>query len=172
MAKRSRTTSENDNEYATALARWESEGGRDPSGWRRSPGVREVAYVQGLPRLPPGYTSQVAWGFRDPAGGLYFDFFRVYRPPQPLNGLGPIAKIDDDLSYWQAIFQPSSQSPPVCRWMNYRQSRQVIGRALTFAAFSAPWPASGPVLRLLRAAVPLESPPVREGFRLIERPAE
>ncbi len=102
------------------------------------------ASVQGLPTLPAGYTSQVAWGFRDPDNGRSYDFFRVYRPSPNSNGLGPIARIDEDLSYWQTIFWPdreSTQERPSCRWISYAQARGAqAGANLTFARFSSPLP--------------------------------
>ena len=70
-----------------ALARSESEGGRD------IPVVPAGGCVGG-PVLPPGHSSLVAWGFHGPDDGLLYEFFRVYGPPQELNGLGPISRID------------------------------------------------------------------------------
>jgi hypothetical protein len=159
-------------EQATALSRWETEGGKDPSGWDQRRRFADVAYVHGLPVLPPGHTSQVAWSFRDPAGGLFYDFFRVYRPPRPRHGLGPICQLDEKLSYWLTIFWPSGQSTserPVCRFIHYWQARQLTGPRLSFARFSSPLPMVEDTRRLLAATPTLDPPPEARPLPLVGR---
>jgi len=159
-------------EQATALARWETEGGKDPSGWDQRRRFADVAYVHGRPSLPAGYTSQVAWGFRDPSSGLFYDFFRVYRPPRSLHGLGPICQLDEERSYWLTIFWPSDHSTsqrPAGRFIDYRQARKLSPSGLSFARFSSPLPMLEDIRRLLAVTPSFEPPPDGKPFPLIPR---
>ncbi len=170
MRKIQRVRMQEEAELATALARWETEGGKVPSGREQGGRSAEVGYLHGRPSLPAGYTSQVAWGHRDPSGGLFYDFFRVYRPPRPLHGLGPICQLDEDLSYWLTMFWPPGQSNaqrPVCRFINYRQARKLIGAGLSFARFSSPLPRPEDMRRLLAVTPTFESPSEGKPFPLV-----
>ena len=91
--------------------------------------------------VPPDHTSQVAWGFHSPSDGSLYEFFRVYRPPQELYGLGPICRLDQDLSYWLTIFwsaEDAAHQHPLCRWVSYGQARKLAGPKLSFDRFSSP----------------------------------
>jgi hypothetical protein len=97
--------------------------------------------IIGLPALPPGHTSQVAWGFNSPSDGSLYEFFRVYRPPQELHGLGPICLLDQDLSHWLTILRSSedaAEQHQLCHWISYGQARELAGPSLGFDRFSSP----------------------------------
>jgi hypothetical protein len=123
-------------------------------------------YTRGLPpTFPPGYTTQVAWGFRDAGEGFFYDFFRVYGPPQPLHGLGPICLLDEGLCYWLTIFWPSdrvAKERPACRWLSFAQARKLAGSRLTFNRFSSPRAMRDEVRSLFKV----------EGIAVDTRPAE
>ena len=131
-----RVASSEQRDDSGALARWENEGGRG----RDTPVVPAGGCVGG-PTLPPGHGSQVAWGFHGPNDGLLYEFFRVYGPPQDLNGLGGVCRLDEDRSYWLTIFW-SSEDPIrrhlVCRWLDFGRARTLVGRRLAFRQFSSP----------------------------------
>ncbi len=104
------------------------------------PAAGDGGHLPGLPSLPPGHGSQVAWGFNSPIDGAMYEFYRVYRQPEPLNGLGPIWQLDRDLSYWLTIsFSPDDPTHQHPRWrsVSYRQARERAGPKLSFERFSS-----------------------------------
>jgi hypothetical protein len=120
-----------------ALARWENEGGQVPATAAGGAG----GHVAGFPALPHGHTTQVAWGFHAPSDGSLYEFVRVYGPAQELNGLGPIRRLDEDLSYWLTIFPSPEESVHqrlACRWVSYGHARTLSDRRLSFGRFSSP----------------------------------
>jgi hypothetical protein len=90
------------------------------------------------PTLPAGYQAQQAWGFRGPDGEFFYEFSRVYGPAVDRDGRGPIAQLDQDLSYWSVIWPITGQTGdehPAGRWMTFAQARQ-LQRHLSFERFS------------------------------------
>lgn len=95
-----------------------------------------------LPALPAGYTAAAAWAFHD-AGGLVYEFFRVYGAVGGTGDRGAFHGLDEDLSYWAV-----SRSVPgdaadegehiVWRWLNYERARSLTSTGLGFQRFSSP----------------------------------
>src|SRR5687767_9972276 len=83
------------------LDRWQSDGGPIPEVFR-DPDDREDAPC--VPRLPPGYQAQPAWGFRDRTGRLAYEFNRVYGPPERHDDRPPTCRLDRNLSYWSVTW--------------------------------------------------------------------
>jgi len=87
--------------------------------------------------LPPGYEAQPAWGFRDRTGRCFYEFNRVYAPPlDPFDARGPVCPLDEDLSYWSAVW-PTSGDTGAGRWMSYARARKLRGSRFTFEQFSS-----------------------------------
>jgi hypothetical protein len=123
-----------------ALGRWEGDGGTMPSP-PREPRKREHAPCR--PSLPPGYEAQPAWAFRDRTGRFFYEFNRVYGPPDSVEGRGPVCRPDEQLCYWSVIwstFGEDGDEHPAGRWITYGQARKLPGREPTFERFaSLPW---------------------------------
>lgn len=126
--------------------------------------MQAQADQHGLPVLPPGYTAQQAWGFRDVTGRFSYEFCRVYRPPSDLvDHRGPISKMDAALSYWvvtwHALGGPTTGTS-ASRSMNYAEARKVSGAQLTFSKFSSSRQMRDEIPRLLRVnEIAIEPPP-------------
>jgi hypothetical protein len=118
--------------------------------------IDAAGYQVGLPALPPGYSSQVAWGFCDPADGQLYEFIRVYQPARDRHGLGPICLLDEQLSHWLTSYTPdvAESGPPrmLCRWIDFARARTLAGRGLTFLRFSSPLQGPEHTPRLLQLA--------------------
>ncbi len=113
---------------------WETEGGNTGSGHGHSDEERA------LPVLPPGCTAQPVWGFADPSGRLYYEFYRVYRTePVYRDGKHLLEDhLDPDLCYWTVTWTGRSNNGdeyPAARWINYKQARRLHGK-LGYAQFS------------------------------------
>lgn len=96
----------------------------------------------------------------------------MYLPPQDLNGLGPVSRLDEGLSYWLTIFWPtgsSTQDKPISRWINYAQARRLGGSDLTFSRFSSPMPAREEIPRLQAVAGAAVEPPPAVTYRFFRR---
>jgi hypothetical protein len=105
------------------------------------------------PELPAGYHAQQAWGFRDTDAGFYYEFNRVYGPPDEADPRGPIARLHQNLSYWSVMWPvtgATGDEHPAGRWMTYGQARQRRSRHLTFADFSSPEGMRGELPELFR----------------------
>jgi hypothetical protein len=131
------------------LAAWEGEGSH-------ALGAAEARrhVVPCLPLLPPGYSSQEAWGFRDPSGTFSYEFCRVYGPPDT-DPHGPTCHLDEGRSYWVVLWRAhgtSTDTHPVARWMTYAQARKLSNVRLTFHRFSSPLDLRDEVPRLLGVA--------------------
>jgi hypothetical protein len=139
-----------------AVSDWENEGGSASTS--RVPGAVADAC---FPALPPGYTAQQAWGFRDPTGAFAYEFCRVYRPSAGAGARGDMCQLDEGRSFWVVIWGGRShrEDHPVGRWITYAQARKLSGAGLTFRRFSAPTEMSEEIPRLLRVA---EIPPEQE----------
>jgi hypothetical protein len=120
-----------------------------------SAGIDAAGYQEGMPALPPGHTSQVAWGFRDPHDGLLYDFIRVYSPGRHLHGLGLLCQLDQDRCYWITSQTDEQRAGPprvLSRWIDYAQASKLAGRTITFRRFSSPLPRPDETPRLLQLA--------------------
>jgi hypothetical protein len=107
-----------------------------------------------LPPLPPGYSAQEAWGFRDQSGNFSYEFCRVYGPPDR-DPHGLTCHLDEGRSYWIVLWSAHGSSPddhPVCRWMTYAQASKLSRARLTFRRFSSPVDMRDEVPRLLGVA--------------------
>jgi hypothetical protein len=93
-----------------------------------------------FPMLPPGYSAQQAWGFRDSTGVFAFEFCRVYGPPAGTGARGPFCQLDEGRSYWVVIWREqgaSAEDHPVSRWITYAGARELSGARLSFDRFSS-----------------------------------
>lgn len=111
------------------LADWEGDGGRVAA-------ANASSGAPPRPWLPSGYTAQPCLGFRDRDGCFRYEFNRVYGPPDRLDELGPICRLDEGLSYW-GMTRTDSPGTPATRRMTYGQARMVLGSRLTFERFSS-----------------------------------
>jgi hypothetical protein len=146
--------------FTTALARWENEGGKSAA----ITVIDGGGFVEGLPPLPPGHMTQVAWGFRDPVDGMLYELHRVYLPARDLHGLGPTHRLDEDLSYWLTSYrvEAGDHAHPrlLCRWIDYAGARRLVGPGLTFLQFSSPLPRADQTPRSLQLrTADIEPPP-------------
>ncbi|MCC6751526.1 MAG: hypothetical protein IT371_27990 [Deltaproteobacteria bacterium] len=94
------------------------------------------------PTLPQGYDAQPAFGFSDATGRYSYEFNRVYGPMDSSGGRGPIARLDEDRSYWAvgwSTFEGTEEERPMGRWLTYAQARKLPGPRLTFERFSSVW---------------------------------
>jgi hypothetical protein len=92
------------------------------------------------PTLPAGYQAQEAWGFRDQDGGVLYEFSRVYGPAVDNDGRGPVAQLDQNLSYWSVIWPITGQTDDqhrAGRWITYGQAHRMRDH-LSFERFSSP----------------------------------
>lgn len=122
-----------------------------------------------LARLPIGYQTLPCWGFHDDSGRFSYEFSRVYGPPAERNGRGPIASVDEGLSYWNVVWPIRSaggEEHPTGRWINYTEARKLLGAHLTFERFSSPIHFRYELPALLRVAepVPEETGPRAKGI--------
>jgi hypothetical protein len=107
-----------------------------------------------LPALPAGYTAAAAWGFRD-AGGLVYEFFRVYSNVGGTGDRGAFVALDEDLSYW-AVSWPvpggaaDEDEHIAWRWLNYERVRLLTGASMGFQRFSSPLAMREEIPRLLQ----------------------
>jgi hypothetical protein len=95
-----------------------------------------------LPALPAGYTAAAAWAFHD-AGGLVYEFFRVYGASEGTGDRGAFVGLDEDLSYWavsRAVPGAAADEDEhvLWRWLNYERARSLTGAGLEFQRFSSP----------------------------------
>jgi hypothetical protein len=111
------------------LADWEGEGGRVAA-------ANVSSDTPPWPWLPSGYTAQPCLGFRGLEGRLYYEFNRVYGPPDRLDARGRICQLDEGRSYW-GITCNDSRGLPTTRRITYSQARTVLGSRLTFERFSS-----------------------------------
>jgi hypothetical protein len=94
-----------------------------------------------FPTLPSGFSAAAAWGFHD-AGGLAYEFFRVYGPVGGTGDRGAFVQLDEDLSYW-AVSWPMpadadhAEEHVAWRWLNYERARSFVGKGLGFKRFSS-----------------------------------
>ena len=109
-----------------------------------------------LPALPAGYSAAAAWGFHD-AGGLAYEFFRVYSGVEGTGDRGSFCQLDEDLSYW-AVSWPvpggtaNEDEHIVWRWLNYERARSLTGTNLGFQRFSSPLAMREEIPRLLKVS--------------------
>jgi hypothetical protein len=109
-----------------------------------------------LPALPAGYSAAAAWGFHD-AGGLVYEFFRVYGRVEGTGDRGSFVQLDEDLSYW-AVSWPvpggaaNEDEHVVWRWLNYERARSLTGTRLAFQRFSSPLAMREELPRLLKVS--------------------
>lgn len=125
-----------DSKPDVALSSWEGDGGS--TFISDAPGSRSVPC---FPSLPPGYSAQQAWGFRDPTGAFSYDFHRVYGPPGGTGARGPFCQLDEGRSYWAVIWRAhgaAAEDHPVGRWITYARARRLYKPRLTFQRFSSP----------------------------------
>src|SRR5688500_10095054 len=82
----------------------------------------ESDLVPCFPTLLPGYGAQQAWGFRDLARGLAYEFCRVYGPSASGGARGAFCQLDEGSSYWVVIWGvrgTAVEDHPVGRWITY-----------------------------------------------------
>jgi hypothetical protein len=106
-----------------------------------------------LPALPAGYTAAAAWGFHD-AGGLAYEFFRVYSAVEGTGDRGSFCQLDEDLSYWAASWSvpggaADEDEHVVWRWLNFERARSLTATSLGFQRFSSPLAMREEIPRLL-----------------------
>jgi hypothetical protein len=104
-----------------------------------------------MPTLPPGYSAQEAWGFRDPSGTFSYEFCRVYGPPDD-DPHGPTCHLDEGRSYWAVLWRVrgvGAEAHPVGRWVTYAHARKASRAHLTFRHFSSPIDMRDEIPRLL-----------------------
>ena len=107
-----------------------------------------------LPRCRPGTAPRRPGGFHD-AGGLAYEFFRVYSGVEGTGDRGAFVELDEDLSYW-AVSWPvpggaaNEDEHIVWRWLNYERARSLTGTNLRFQRFSSPLAMREEIPRLLQ----------------------
>jgi hypothetical protein len=134
----------------TGLAGWEGEGSS-------ALGAIDLggALAPCFPALPPGYSAQEAWGFRDPTGTFSYEFRRVYGLPDTDDRHGAACHLDEGRSYWVVLWRAHGRSTdehPVGRWLTYAQARKQSPTRLTFRHFSSPVDMRDEIPRLLDVA--------------------
>jgi hypothetical protein len=93
---------------------------------------------RGEPALPPSFTAQPAWGFRDPIRDITYELVRVYGPSRFLRSGSDVEgqPLDERRSYWRATPGASSGASPRGRALTFAQARERMGSRLGFTAFS------------------------------------
>ena len=145
---------------------WEAEGGNTGLG----PG--RINEERALPTLPPGCTAQQVWGFADPSGRLYYEFYRVYHPETVYRDGAHLVedRLDPDLCYWTVTWTGRSREGdeyPAARWIDFKQARRLHTK-LDYEQFSTNHNVALPALLHIED---IELPPLPRFKPLETRPA-
>lgn len=92
------------------------------------------------PLLPPGFTAQAAWGFRDNSGTFTYEFNRVYGPTRRSRRGIDGRHLDEERSYWVVTWSVAGETEREQahgRWISYAQARKLRGSRFSFARFSS-----------------------------------
>lgn len=94
-------------------------------------GSGETHRRRGLIELPPGYSSQPAWGFELGTGKLLCELNRVYGPSGRAEATVPVRVLDEALCYWGVTLPPRGEH----RWLSYAGAKDLLTSGLTFGQF-------------------------------------
>jgi hypothetical protein len=110
-----------------------------PRALGNQPPGRDAAGQSGEPDLPPSFTAQPAWGFRDPGRDMAYELVRVYGPTGYLRRRTGVEGqvLDEPMSYWRTRPGASSGVPRQGRAITLAQVRERMNRRLSFAGFSS-----------------------------------
>jgi hypothetical protein len=89
-------------------------------------------------QLPPGFTAQAIYEFRDPSGRFSYEFSNVYGPPRP-GRRGSVCELDQDRSYWRVVsnVDEAGRGGHVERSVNFAEARSARRGHLSFAEFAS-----------------------------------
>lgn len=87
--------------------------------------------------MPPSFTAQPAWGFRDPIRDITYELVRVYGPARILRSDVEGQILDEERSYWRTRPGESSGATAEGRAITITQARERMGDRLSFAGFSS-----------------------------------